>query len=138
MCALAHVNTLGNDPPVAGASRPHTSPRFIQPMAARVVDKLPEGDDWMYEVKLCERAVRAYESGEGSNFQLAARSMSALWVKVHGSVLEVCTGFVFTDCPRRAACGIGPVRLDWAASGVGVPILIRKKIAPASTAPQES
>ena len=33
------------------APLPRTSPRFIQPMAARVVDKLPEGDDWMYEVK---------------------------------------------------------------------------------------
>jgi len=25
---------------------------YIQPMAAKVVDRLPEGDDWMYEVKL--------------------------------------------------------------------------------------
>jgi hypothetical protein len=32
--------------------RPYTSPHFLQPMAARVVDKLPEGDDWMYEAKL--------------------------------------------------------------------------------------
>lgn len=27
-------------------------PGYIQPMAAKVVDRLPEGDDWMYEVKL--------------------------------------------------------------------------------------
>lgn len=26
-------------------------PKFIQPMAPRVVDKLPEGNEWMYEVK---------------------------------------------------------------------------------------
>ena len=24
---------------------------FIQPMAAAIVDRLPEGDDWTYEVK---------------------------------------------------------------------------------------
>jgi len=27
------------------------SPAFVTPMAAQVVKKLPEGDDWMYELK---------------------------------------------------------------------------------------
>ena len=26
-------------------------PAFIPPMAAQVVQRLPEGDEWMYEVK---------------------------------------------------------------------------------------
>jgi hypothetical protein len=26
-------------------------PAFVQPMAAQVVQRLPEGDEWMYEVK---------------------------------------------------------------------------------------
>ena len=28
-----------------------TSPAFVTPMAAQVVKKLPEGDDWIYELK---------------------------------------------------------------------------------------
>jgi bifunctional non-homologous end joining protein LigD len=27
-------------------------PVFIEPMAAQLVKKLPEGDDWIYEIKL--------------------------------------------------------------------------------------
>jgi bifunctional non-homologous end joining protein LigD len=33
------------------SQQPSASPHFVQPMAARVVDTLPEGDEWMYEVK---------------------------------------------------------------------------------------
>ena len=40
-------------PPPKG-SRPtpqRTSPAFVTPMAAQVVKRLPEGDDWTYELK---------------------------------------------------------------------------------------
>ena len=40
-------------PPPKG-SRPtpqRTSPAFVTPMAAQVVKRLPEGDDWIYELK---------------------------------------------------------------------------------------
>ena len=30
---------------------PAAKPRFIEPMYARLVNKLPEGEDWLYEVK---------------------------------------------------------------------------------------
>jgi bifunctional non-homologous end joining protein LigD len=36
---------------VARAQRTRRSAPFIKPMAAAVVDKLPEGDEWLYEVK---------------------------------------------------------------------------------------
>jgi ATP-dependent DNA ligase len=33
---------------------PRSAPAFVEPMAAQVVKKLPEGDDWLYEVKFDE------------------------------------------------------------------------------------
>ena len=30
---------------------PRQPPAFVTPMAAQVVKKLPEGDDWIYELK---------------------------------------------------------------------------------------
>jgi bifunctional non-homologous end joining protein LigD len=39
-------------PPKTSRSTPQrTSPAFITPMAAQVVKRLPEGDDWIYELK---------------------------------------------------------------------------------------
>jgi hypothetical protein len=39
-------------PPKGSRSTPQrTSPAFVTPMAAQVVKRLPEGDDWMYELK---------------------------------------------------------------------------------------
>ncbi|MET1084650.1 MAG: hypothetical protein ABWY12_16630, partial [Burkholderiales bacterium] len=39
-------------PPKTSRSTPQrTSPVFITPMAAQVVKRLPEGDDWTYELK---------------------------------------------------------------------------------------
>ena len=37
---------------VPRSARPHARPSFVEPMSARVVETLPEGDDWSYEVKL--------------------------------------------------------------------------------------
>jgi ATP-dependent DNA ligase len=37
---------------VARASPPRTSPAFITPMAAHIVGELPQGSEWMYELKL--------------------------------------------------------------------------------------
>jgi ATP-dependent DNA ligase len=36
---------------VALAARPRTSPVFVTPMAAHVVQELPEGVAWLYELK---------------------------------------------------------------------------------------
>ena len=39
-------------PPKGSRSTPQrTSPAFVTPMAAQVVKRLPEGDDWIYELK---------------------------------------------------------------------------------------
>jgi bifunctional non-homologous end joining protein LigD len=45
---------------------------FIQPMAARVVDRLPEGDDWMYEVKF--DGYRALLMKDGTQVRLRSRN----------------------------------------------------------------
>jgi ATP-dependent DNA ligase len=68
--ALAHIETLGKDRSMPLTSR--TAPRFIQPMAARVVDKLPEGHDWMYEVKF--DGYRALLLKEGDNVRIRSRN----------------------------------------------------------------
>jgi bifunctional non-homologous end joining protein LigD len=40
-------------PPKGSHPTPHqrTSPVFVTPMAAQVVKRLPEGDEWVYELK---------------------------------------------------------------------------------------
>lgn len=48
------------------------SPRFIQPMAARVVDELPEGNEWMYEVKF--DGYRALLLKTGERVQIRSRN----------------------------------------------------------------
>ena len=46
--------------------------RFIPPMAAELVDRLPEGDDWMYELKL--DGYRALVIKNGDEVQLRSRN----------------------------------------------------------------
>jgi hypothetical protein len=36
---------------MASKKKPHAAPAFVTPMAAAAVKQLPEGDEWMYEVK---------------------------------------------------------------------------------------
>jgi bifunctional non-homologous end joining protein LigD len=48
------------------------APRFIQPMAARVVDELPEGVEWMYEVKF--DGYRALLLKNGKHVQIRSRN----------------------------------------------------------------
>ncbi|HET7220248.1 MAG TPA: non-homologous end-joining DNA ligase [Vicinamibacterales bacterium] len=47
-------------------------PVFVQPMAARVVDRLPEGPQWVYEVKL--DGYRALVLKNGSRVQIRSRN----------------------------------------------------------------
>jgi len=44
----------------------------MQPMAARVVDKLPEGDEWSYEVKF--DGYRALLMKDGERLQIRSRN----------------------------------------------------------------
>ena len=46
--------------------------RFVPPMAAELVDRLPEGDDWMYELKL--DGYRALVIKNGSDVHLRSRN----------------------------------------------------------------
>ena len=41
----------GTLPKTSRSTPQRTSPVFITPMAAQVVQRLPEGDDWTYELK---------------------------------------------------------------------------------------
>ena len=38
-------------PQAMTSTRPRAKPAFVTPMAAQVVKRLPEGDDWIYELK---------------------------------------------------------------------------------------
>ena len=57
---------------VAHVLRTRNRPAFIQPMTARVVDKLPEGDAWIYEVKF--DGYRALLIKDGDRVQILSRN----------------------------------------------------------------
>jgi bifunctional non-homologous end joining protein LigD len=44
---------------------PQTKLRFIEPMYARLVQKLPEGKDWLYEIKFDGYRCLAGKDGSG-------------------------------------------------------------------------
>ena len=55
-------------------------PSFVTPMAARLVETLPEGDGWMYEVKF--DGYRALLVKNGSNVHLRSRNNKDLTARV--------------------------------------------------------
>jgi bifunctional non-homologous end joining protein LigD len=57
---------------VARAPRTRVPPAFVQPMAAHVVDKLPEGREWLYEVKF--DGYRALLIKTGARLQVRSRN----------------------------------------------------------------
>jgi bifunctional non-homologous end joining protein LigD len=57
---------------VARGSKLQAIPAFITPMAARVVDKLPDGDDWIYELKF--DGYRALLVKDGKRIQIRSRN----------------------------------------------------------------
>ena len=61
---------------MARSPHPGRSPSFIKPMAARVVDRLPEGNDWMYEVKF--DGYRALLLKNGNQVQIRSRNQKDL------------------------------------------------------------
>lgn len=60
-------------------SLPLAKPRFIEPMKALLVDSLPRGDDWIYELKF--DGVRALAAKDGSQVRLYSRNAKDLTVK---------------------------------------------------------
>jgi bifunctional non-homologous end joining protein LigD len=63
---------VGDDAFVARAPRTLVQPAFVQPMAAHVVDKLPQGPEWLYEVKF--DGYRALLIKEGARLQVRSRN----------------------------------------------------------------
>src|SRR5437879_3557152 len=57
---------------MAASSTPRTGPAFVVPMAAQPVAKLPEGDDWLYEIKL--DGYRALLIKAGERVQIRSRN----------------------------------------------------------------
>ena len=64
--------------------------RFVQPMAAELVDRLPEGDEWMYEVKL--DGYRALVIKNGGRVELRSRNdkdLTRTYPEVHAAGLRL-------------------------------------------------
>src|SRR5688500_14742808 len=57
-------------------------PAFVTPMAAQVVKKLPEGDDWMYELKF--DGYRALIIKDGQRVELRSRKNKDLTAMYRG------------------------------------------------------
>src|SRR5688572_25090889 len=51
---------------------PQTPPSFVPPMAARLVQVLPEGEEWLYEVKF--DGYRALLLKDGAQFEIRSRN----------------------------------------------------------------
>jgi bifunctional non-homologous end joining protein LigD len=65
-------------------------PRFVPPMTARVVQKLPEGAEWLYELKL--DGYRALLLKAGSRVQIRSRNnkdLTAAYSRVHAAGLRL-------------------------------------------------
>ena len=70
--ALESPFDVDHDSRVSRTRPARSSPTFMQPMAARVVTKLPEGTDWSYEVKF--DGYRALLLKDGERLQIRSRN----------------------------------------------------------------
>src|SRR5688572_11780802 len=69
---MTNQKKKGGPPPKAGRpTAQRTSPAFVTPMAAQVVKKLPEGHDWVYELKF--DGYRALIIKDGQRVELRSR-----------------------------------------------------------------
>lgn len=57
---------------MASKKKPHAAPAFVTPMAAVAVKQLPEGDEWLYEVKF--DGYRSLIIRDGSRIELQSRN----------------------------------------------------------------
>jgi bifunctional non-homologous end joining protein LigD len=69
---LSIAPKVGDDEDVPRVAHPRKAPAFVPPMAARVVHTRPEGDEWMYEVKL--DGYRALLLKDGKQVRLRSRN----------------------------------------------------------------
>ena len=78
---------------MTASSRSRRSPSFVSPMTARLVESLPEGDDWVYEVKF--DGYRALLLKDGEEIRIRSRndkdltamypSIAAAGMRLHAS-----------------------------------------------------
>jgi len=64
------------------------SPAFVTPMAAQVVKRLPEGDEWTYELKF--HGYRALVIKDGQRVEIRSRKNKDLAGMYRGSRRRAC------------------------------------------------
>jgi hypothetical protein len=73
---MANRKKKRGPPPKTSRSTPQrTSPAFVTPMAAQVVKRLPEGNEWVYELKF--DGYRALLLKDGQRVEIRSRPASA-------------------------------------------------------------
>jgi bifunctional non-homologous end joining protein LigD len=95
---LARSACLRDDRGMPSTARPRAAPAFISPMTARVVPALPEGDEWVYEVKF--DGYRALLLKDRARVQLRSRNnkdMAAAYPAVHAAGLKLRADSVVLD-----------------------------------------
>ena len=74
---------------------PSGKPKFIEPMLSKPVNKLPEGREWIYEIKF--DGYRAEAVRNGKNFDLISRNAKTLKQK-YPEVVESLESLTDKDC----------------------------------------
>src|SRR5258705_2176946 len=86
---IHQAETLGLEEAVSKAKR-SSSPAFIPPMMAKITDKLPEGEQWTYEVKW--DGYRALLLKDRGHIQLRSRNdnnLTATYPTIHAAALKL-------------------------------------------------
>lgn len=76
----------------------HSSAAFLEPMAAQVVKKLPEGEEWLYEVKF--DGYRALLIKDGTRVEIRSRKdndLTRMYPSIAEAALRVHAGRIVID-----------------------------------------